>query len=265
MAFKLPSLNQEIWDHVTVYMSSLSTWHAARIFLFKPPPAKNERHGRTWGSIFRNDSWACRIAEKGIRIALVGPQLDALYYNIQSHKPDHSFMVLHCKNWNYNTTMDLDHFFQSLNEHDYDRHAKRVKFADNIVLDIASIFSGSEWHYIEPDPTLLLSWKPTSFESFYLFWDNDNGALHTLGPKSVVGTSGFVREKKHISYIYGLHLTDPSGSKFQVTFCRNDLDDYERVTGREIRKRASEPDFAEGKAIGGWDLVDSRHDNPVHA
>jgi hypothetical protein len=210
----------EIWNEIHDYIPHLSrTFFKERLWsLFKESSgfklSSSDRHGRVWGSIFKDDKFLSDMIKAGFNPVLIGYDLQYLYYTkeIDRTKPSDLVLVLgfdgdggkygrpRVPN-DYQSPGSL--FWDSLQPHvqletlgDYFFPQSGITINFNDVLSLE--------HYTTiSNPRKLISRRAGGLSSAYLYWDDNHFKVRNIGPSHIVGI-GKSLTKKNVSHIAGM-------------------------------------------------------------
>jgi hypothetical protein len=150
-------------------------------------------------------------------------------------------------------------FLDSLRPHTFCRAANEVVFKDsNITLNIHDALEAPKIIHMEPEK--LFSYQENRLCSAYIFLNDSQYALRTLGSESIVGIGGKALTPKHISIICGLVLKSYEASelqKIQQVFCVKGL------RGKHVRQIGQTGHIYNGDRCLGWKWVAGRMPRPL--
>ena len=187
--FKMPSpakvpLAPEIWDLVVKDVPSFSARTAARVFGFMLGNQKQEKHGRVWESVFRDQAWAVKAREAGLNPTLIGPKLKTYYHR---GTDDSAYLCI----WSNSKHGDAGEFlsknktlfFKCLQPHSYHESSQEVRLKNGITLNTSNIFE-TDTTRVNVDPRRVLLYRSRGFRTYYILWEDKTYGLREVGSHS---------------------------------------------------------------------------------
>jgi len=104
-----------------------------------------------------------------------------------------------------------------LKPHTVEKHRGEVVFKSGITLCVKSaVYDDHEITFL--NTRKLFSDRHTQVQTSYLYWQDSQWVLRTLGPKNIVEIEGPASFIDDVSYICGLNFTRPDGQQVQHIF-----------------------------------------------
>lgn len=211
---------QEIWNNISGRLSTFLALPAADIFDFGLE-SNHRKHAAAWRTIFKDETWASHVLNKGLNPFLIGSDLSRLY---NEQKPVATsqrslFLTLHVcdtSSDNHYDTEGTELFFSSLQPHTYEKATAEVSFSNGVVMNIKDILTDGE--FVVLNPRRLFSFRRRRLRTSSMHWDDSQCRLRSIVGKDVVGLGGESTNLDSISMICGIDIVRPDGCKHQVIF-----------------------------------------------
>lgn len=187
-----------------------------RIPLLKPILSTS----KIWGLIFKSDKWVNRVLQtqggsnQDPTVSLVGADLEKVYHRGQ---PKRAYLVLAIHDWTGDTTFFRDAFFESLQEHKYDKARSEVYLTGSgITLHVGDVVKSDEWLYMS-DPSRIFRLRTGKLSTNVIYYMDDT--ISYIGPESIGGIRDYpVRRKKAIRQICSIKLEFRGGTPVYRVF-----------------------------------------------
>ncbi len=203
----------ELWNQITLQLTSLSLRHAAMVLGFNLSPLQEE-HSRVWDAIFEDPSWVYQaIIDLKVKPVLIGQNL----HNYINGTDKSVYLTLVIRDKDGVLRFRKDSFLKSLRDRPLLNSKNEVYFpSSNITLNVADIVIAPE--IISVDTKRLFSYRHQSLKSAYLLWDDPEYKFRTIHSEDIVGIGGKASTLTSVSFICGLSVTFSDHFREQYVF-----------------------------------------------